>query len=203
MTCIEIIKAISIILASIVAIYGINSWRRELRCKRKIELAEETLVLFYQAFDAINNMRFPGSFGHEGKSREKEEGESDDVKKVRDNAYVLVERYKTYEEIFSRIKSLRYRFMVIFGKDCGEPFERIGKLINRLFLSARRLARLWTKKSEEIHNDKELERHYKSIEEEESIFWDDSIEEDTIKKELNQIILDIEKICKPVMSSAK
>jgi len=150
MTFIEIIKAISIISASLVAIYGLNSWRRELRGKKRIELAEETLALFYQAFDAINYMRFPGSFGYEGKSREKEEGESDDVKKARDNAYVLIERYKPYVEIFSRIQSLRYRFMAIFGKDCGEPFERIRKLVNRLFLSARRLERLWAKKSEEI-----------------------------------------------------
>ena len=199
MTCIEIIKAISIIIASLVAIYGLDSWRRELRDKRRIELAEETLTLFYQAFDAINYMRFPGSYGYEGKSREKEEGESDDAKEVRDNAYVLIERYKPYEKIFSRIQSLRYRFMAIFGKDCGEPFVRIRKLVNILFLSARKLARLWAKKSEEILNDKELERHHKSIKEEESIFWEGSIEEDKTKKELNQIILDIEKICKPVL----
>jgi len=93
--------------------------------------------------------------------------------------------------------------MAVFGKDCGEPFERIRKLINRLFLSARRLSRLWAKKSEEIRNDKELERDRKSIEEEESIFWEDSIEKDKIKKELNQIMLNIEKICKPVLLEEK
>lgn len=42
----DVIKSLSIIIASIVAIYGINSWRREAKWKRKYELAEEVLSLF-------------------------------------------------------------------------------------------------------------------------------------------------------------
>ena len=39
----ETIKNLSILLGVWLAIYGIDSWRRELKGRREIELAEETL----------------------------------------------------------------------------------------------------------------------------------------------------------------
>ena len=62
MTWIEIVKQISIILGIGVAFYGIDSWRREHTGKRRIELAEDALALFYEAVDAIKHMRHPASF---------------------------------------------------------------------------------------------------------------------------------------------
>ena len=49
----EIVNTIAIIAASVVAIYGINAWRKEFQGKRNIELAEEVLCLFYRAERAI------------------------------------------------------------------------------------------------------------------------------------------------------
>lgn len=50
----QLIGNLSVLLASIIAsataIYGINSWRREIKGKRQIELAEDVLSNFYQAF---------------------------------------------------------------------------------------------------------------------------------------------------------
>lgn len=45
----ELIKNISLTLASLTAVYGIDQWRREHRGKRQAELAEDTLTLFYEA----------------------------------------------------------------------------------------------------------------------------------------------------------
>ncbi len=42
----SVIRDASIVIASITAIYGINSWRREHRWKKQSELAEEVLTLF-------------------------------------------------------------------------------------------------------------------------------------------------------------
>jgi hypothetical protein len=71
----DIIKSISIIIASTVAIYGINSWRRETKWKRKYELAEETLSLFYEVQDVISIIRSPFSRNEEGKKRNRIENE--------------------------------------------------------------------------------------------------------------------------------
>ena len=69
----DILKSISIIIASGVAIYGINSWRREIKWKRKYELAEETLSLFYEVQDAISIIRSPFVSVSEGKTRKRQE----------------------------------------------------------------------------------------------------------------------------------
>lgn len=50
---IDLIQGASVIIASCVAIFGINAWRKEFVDKRRIELAEEVLALFYQAKDII------------------------------------------------------------------------------------------------------------------------------------------------------
>ena len=65
MAWIELLNQISIFVAVWVAIYGIDSWRREHTGKRQIELAEDSLVLFYEASDAIKHMRHPLSFASE------------------------------------------------------------------------------------------------------------------------------------------
>ena len=47
----------AIIVASLTAIYGINAWRRELRERRRMELAEEALTAIYEIKDAISSIR--------------------------------------------------------------------------------------------------------------------------------------------------
>ena len=59
------LQQVSLLVGIWVAIYGIDSWRREHTGKRQIELAEDALALFYEAADAIQNIRHPASFGHE------------------------------------------------------------------------------------------------------------------------------------------
>ena len=63
----ETLKNISLIIASGTVIFGINAWRREFIGRRKIELAEETLVLFFEARDVVSWIRSPMGFAGEGK----------------------------------------------------------------------------------------------------------------------------------------
>ena len=59
MNFLDIVESIAVILASLFAIHGINSWRREMKEKRKYEVAEEVLALFYEARDKISLIRMP------------------------------------------------------------------------------------------------------------------------------------------------
>ena len=61
METISLLRDLSLLIGIWVAIYGIDSWRREHKGKREIELAEDVLALFYEARDAIKYMRFPFS----------------------------------------------------------------------------------------------------------------------------------------------
>src|SRR5689334_4912630 len=96
----EIAKNASLILAVFFAIYGIDAWRREFIGKRRMELAEEVLALFYQARDIIEEIRSPFGYGGEGSTRKPSPNERPEDKDALDHAYSLVERYNKHIETF-------------------------------------------------------------------------------------------------------
>src|SRR4051812_5842817 len=145
----DVAQSISVILTCAFAIYGIDSWRREFVGKRRMELAEEALALFYQARDAIDAMRSPFGYAGEGTTRKPSEGEDPEDKDALDHAFTLVERYQRHAEMFSRSFALRYRFMAQLGVDAAEPFDGLGRVINELMLASRRLSRRVTKRERE------------------------------------------------------
>ena len=88
----EILASLAIILASGVAIYGISSWRREMMGKRKYELTEEVLALFYEAREKISAIRSIHGNVEEGKSRKPNPKETPEEQKALNDAYVIFER---------------------------------------------------------------------------------------------------------------
>jgi hypothetical protein len=71
------VRDISILFGIWVAIYGVDSWRRESRGKRQMEIAEEALALFYEASDAISHIRNPFGFSNEFESVKQDQSESE------------------------------------------------------------------------------------------------------------------------------
>jgi len=155
---------------AVIAIYGIDSWRRESRSKKQIELAEETLTLFYEAEDAIKVIRYPGSYGSEGSTRKSSPCEDLKQKEARDRAYVLIGKYLRHKELFNRIHAMRYRFMAQFGKESAKPFDELHKLVRGLLLSAKRLAEIWADDVCDIPQEAREEHDYRR-EQYEAIFW--------------------------------
>jgi hypothetical protein len=127
----DIGRTAAILVASGAAIYGINSWRRELKGKKRYELAEETLALFYKAKDIIHAIRSPFGNVDEGKTRTPAPNENPELKMARDQAYVLWERYLRHEETFNNIQALRYRFLAIFGRDAAKPFDYLNAIVHK------------------------------------------------------------------------
>jgi len=196
----EIGQSVSLILASLFAIYGIDAWRREYVGKRRIELAEEVLALFYQARDIIGTIR--SSFGYvgEGETRKPGPNENPEHKEALDQAYVLIERYNRHTEVFSRIHALRYRFMAQFGTDSMAPFEELNRVINELILSARRKARHSTQPERTLQSEEALERHHQEFIEIERVYYS-GFEDDPISPRVNKIVGDIERVCRSVIES--
>jgi len=77
----QIIRDVAVMAASLVAIWGINAWRREFKGKRDMQLAEDVLCLLYQAEHAIEAIRFPIYDLAQGRSREPEKNETPEQKK--------------------------------------------------------------------------------------------------------------------------
>jgi hypothetical protein len=196
----EIIQAVSITLASFVTIFGIRAWRKEATWKRKYEIAEEVLSCVYDISDRFNTIRSPVGYGGEGKSRKKNENETTEESTIMDNAYVVIERFERNKEPFTKLKSLKYRFMVVFDKCDEEPFNDISKLTAKLQVSSYRLGRYWIDQGRKNFNEKDFQNHLKNMHEQEDVFWSSSSEKDVFKKEVEKVINKFEIICKNVIS---
>lgn len=194
----EGLKQISILIAAWVAIYGIDSWRREHTGKRRIELAEDTLALFYEAVDIIKLMRLPVSFTNETENIERWKHESDAEFQARKNASVVFVRYNQHLELFNKIYSMRYRFMAQIGRDKAKPFDDLKNIVNEITGAARALSRLWS--HECLVTDDQRKQHRELIKKYEAVFWDEFEYDDPITLKVNAVITEIESTCKAVIT---
>lgn len=191
----EIISTVAIVIASVVAILGINAWRKEFHGKRKIELAEEVLTLFYEARDAISAIRSPFGFQGEGSTRKPQEAETQQEKQARDRAYIVYERFDKRKEVFNKLYSKRYQFMARFGTDKIQPFEDLRHIVIEIQCAADELAELWCEVPFNQEHEKRLQEQRK---EQTRIFWQHG-KNDPIVHSLEKMILDIEAICCPII----
>jgi hypothetical protein len=190
-----IINCIAIIVASIATIYGINSWKKESKWKKKNELAEELLYLLYECRDGISRMRSPLGWSNEGKTRKQNPDESPELKDSLDKAYVLNERYDNNKELFNKLFSLRYRVLIYFGDDVEKSISTIYKVTRKLFISADLLGRYYWPKLGRAMDEKRLNELTKNINEHEKVFWIMS-EDDEITKDVTKAIENAEKVLK-------
>lgn len=192
----SLLQSVSIILAAISFIYGINAWRRAFLGQRRVDLAEETLELFGRARDALSEIRSPFGFGGEGSSRHREESESAVESRVLDQAYVVIERYNKHSELFSRLFSLQYRFAIYFGSDEIKPFIELQSILSEVILSSKRLSRYWLDDLRGNVNAKRRGDHDRRIEKAESIFWEGEPETDLIWHRINKAFAQVENVCR-------
>ncbi|MBN2020826.1 MAG: hypothetical protein JW749_11455 [Sedimentisphaerales bacterium] len=196
----EIINTVAIIAASGVAIYGINAWKKEFSGKRRIELAEDVLALFYEARDAINSIRSPLVFQGEGSTRKSQDDEAAHEKQARDKAYVFYERFDKRKEVFSKLHSKRYQFMARFGAEKTKPFDDLWQIFIDIKCEADQLAEIWSELPYCDEEDKKTLKEQKK--EQTNILWYCG-RSDPIVPRLEKIILDIEAICKPIIMGKK
>src|SRR6202012_4354907 len=119
-----IAQSVFVCLTALIALLGINEWRRQTVGKRKIELAEQVLASFYEAGDLFVWVRSPAAFGGEGETRQAE-GEDENVRRSRNTYFVPIERMQKHSELFAKLQSQRYSFMALFGSDAVAPFDAL------------------------------------------------------------------------------
>lgn len=196
----DIAQKVSVILASLFVIYGIDSWRREFVGKRQMELAEEVLALFYQARDIIRAIRSPFGYEGEGTTRKPAPNERPEDKEALDHAYSLIERYNKHVETFSRIHALRYRFMAQMGVEAARPFTDLNKVVNDLILASRRMAHLSTRRAHTLRTEADIEKYDRERREVGAVFYSGE-ETDQIAQRVDAIIGDIEQTCRRLIES--
>jgi hypothetical protein len=168
-----LIQALVVGLLALSGIVLTQSWttRREY-AKRRIEFAEDVLALFYEVSDAVRAIRSPAGWSGEGRTRQRGEHESEAQSSALDRAYVVVERYKTHEAIFSNLRSKKYRFKAMFRGNSHEPFDAVFGVLNRIFAASHMLgATYWQDRGQRRMEPAKWEQHLRAMEQEEAIFW--------------------------------
>ena len=187
----DALRTVCVVLTAIVACYGVVKWRREQVGKKRADLAEETLAMFYEARDVIMAIRSPLGHSEEGQTRKPEPHETPEQKDARDRAFVLIERYQKRQELFQRIRAARYRFMALFGNDATKPFEELSKVISDMHMAAYSLRDLWASRPSRIADAQRLDQ---DVRKQEAIFYWSS--EDPIGPRVDSIVADVEKTCR-------
>lgn len=190
----EVIKSVGVIIASGVAIWGINSWRREAKWKRKYELAEEVLANFYEAHQAIQFIRSPFGFGHEGSSRPKQDNETKEESQIYDQAYVTRERFERNKKSLEKLQALKFRFITLYGKEYEKHFDKFNQIVSKIFFASDQVAMV---KLGHYGDDKELIKN--TMKESYEILYSSTNKDDKIELELEEAIKAIETKCKEII----
>lgn len=189
----QYITAISVAIAALSFVAGVSAWKREFVGKRRIELAESVLSLFYEAEDAIREIRSPFAGVGEGKTRQHGENETEEVSELLDQAYVVFERYQKREQLFAQLRATRYRFMAAFGADTSKPFTELDGAIREILLAARMLGtHYWQRQGRVAMSEGEFKRHLEEMHRHEAVFW--SIGDDQMAERVHTTVGEVEAI---------
>lgn len=195
MSIADVITAVSVAIAALAFVAGINAWRREFVGKRRIELAENVLALFYEAQDAIREIRNPFGFVGEGSTRKRSDLEREEEARILDQAYVVFERAQKREKLFAELRSIKYRFMATFGAQTSESFDEINMIMNEIFSAAHILGTFYWKRQGHVQmSEEEFNNHLEQMQKYEAIFWSHSDRRDEITPRVQRAVEKIESI---------
>ena len=130
----DVIIAVAAIATAIVAVYGINSWRRETEGKARFDAARSLMLTAYRARDDIRNCRsplivageFPPDLDAFGGSAEE---------RYKAYAHVYSNRWKPVKEAMERFDAAVLDAEVVLGRKVKEPSERLIAAVRNLFVA--------------------------------------------------------------------
>lgn len=194
----QALALIGSVVTIVLAMYGLDAWRREHAGRRSIELAEETLAMFYEAADALEHVRNPGSFGSEYRDLVRDPNESNAEFDARRKASIVFTRFSEHSDLFNRIHAMRYRFMAQIGKAQAAPFDELRRIVNDVQAAARMLTRLWPRNT--FKDEAAFLAHQELVNKYEAVFGWTLPEEDPIRPRMDAILKDIEGTCRGVIT---
>lgn len=192
----QVIQTISVVIAAISFLVGVNAWRRTEIGKKKIELAVQLLAAFRDVEQAFTEIRSPIGRANEGLSRQAVEGESASDAEIRRRAFVAIERINTRSEKFLVVQSLRFHFEAYFGeKSIERPYNQMLQIRARIVAAANRLENHWRQQGGQFRTEEQFQQHLRQMHAAEAIFWEDTEDPDPLKPLVTEMMRDITAIC--------
>jgi hypothetical protein len=121
------------LIISILSIYGIRTWRVELKGKNRYQLAKNILTSTYKIRDRIQQVQHPFVSVHEFNDRKSDKYETENQKMIADSFYAFTNRFKNVQKELDDWYSLKLETEALFGKDKRNILERLDDIISRLY----------------------------------------------------------------------
>jgi hypothetical protein len=198
----DLIVAGAAITAAIVAVKGLDTWRRQLKGHSEYELSRRILVTLFKYRDAVNDVRHPAMWNYEIPKPSDEVKESMDAGQIR--FYGTSKAYQArWEKVQDERTSLYADLLeaeAIWGDDLNNHFKDVFGLQHELFTNIRLYLELINPEVPE--HSKEAIR--KVDENKRDIMYDNLGEEpDEFKSDLITAIKKIEVYLKPKLNQEK
>ena len=163
--------------------------------RRRQELAEELIAGFHEVADIMRSVRSPFGYQGEGSSRERGENETPDETRRLNARFVIHERFNKHREAVSRLASREYRAVAWFGTEIREPFEKLHRAINEVFLANDMLSEEAGYSPDE-KSERDLRVEWRRAR------YGTGDESDKIAAQIRGAIQQVEQICRPVLEAA-
>ena len=170
-TFFSVLSDVSVVIGAAAAIYGVNTWKREMQWRKKTDLAEKALHIIYDVESAIRGIRSPLSYGYESEGRVKGEDETPRECQARDQAQVVFSRIKEHVQKFDEMRVIRQRCRVLFGDSHVSYFDDLRAIVIDIRVAAEMLGdHYWQEEVDWMDEAKKAE-HIKAKRENEDVIW--------------------------------
>ncbi len=165
--------------------------------KRRAEVAENVLAMFYRTKRAFEAIRSPMIWANEMVA---EEGIAEDV--VRNDGYGVMRRMRDYSGLFSDLEAMRFTCGALFGQEATAPYDEIVKAHNQVFHAAESLLRY--RNSEDMPQLQGFLQKMRRLAFAMTVLDDDGKElPDLLAAQVDAAITSIEGTCRPALESDK
>ncbi len=115
---------------------GLVGWRIQLIGKRRTELAEEALLVFANAVDAMASVRAPMSFAGEHEALREELGKLGYKKLPGEGYQIILRRLEKSNERFAELRRLQLLCRYHFGEAAHDAFEKLNSARHQVWVAA-------------------------------------------------------------------
>lgn len=195
----DISSIISGIILTVIAIMGLQTWKRQLKGNTEYELARRFLGAVYKIRDAISYTRNPFVLGGEIASALQEANieidKSDSEYQVKSQNALYQKRWKKMQEALSEFNLVIFEIEVLWGKEIRETIKPLGNCIADLHFEIQRMLRKLDQDIPEDLTDTEDRRRNDIIYSFDNLVSDDT--DNHFSKKIINAISNIEKYVKP------
>ena len=131
------LSAIVIASASIVvagaALWGLKSWRDELKGRAKFEVAKNVMLLGLRVRQLFVSARFPMTGGAESAERQRSDDESAEQSQIRDEWFARSRRANPLSESIDQLREVSWEAKVVLDADAASVVEDVFARLNHEF----------------------------------------------------------------------